>query len=513
MRPAEVLILFNVPATEPMGEGRHFRESDSGVLDEAKAVEKALEKLDVPFRKVGVSGLEEVVSAVSGGREWLVVNLVENLDGSAAGACEVPTVCRALGRQFTGNDTHCLGLTLDKNLAKWALESQGVRTPPWLFLPVGTEVISHPGLHFPVIVKPISADASEGIDAASVVDRPGTRLADAVRRIHESLGQGALVEEFVEGREFNISLIQRGSALEVLPPAEIQFVDFPADRPRIVDYAAKWLPQTFEYRNTVRKIPADLADSLAEEIQSISLAAWGAVGCRDYARVDLRLDAHGLPYVLEVNANPDISPDGGFAAALSAAGMDHVQFLSILLENGSTRRPARLSTAGREQRDDRSRIRRTLAADREPILSLLSATGYFRPDEVATAAEVLDEAAAEASDGHYQSYTFELENLPVGWVCWGQTPCTVGTFDLYWLVVSPLEQGKGIGRRLMEFAEDSIRRQGGRIIVVETAGRPDYAPTRAFYARIGYREAARLADFYAPGDDKVVFTKPMDMDV
>lgn len=513
MKPAQALILFNMPSTGSVGGCERFPESDSGVLEEVRAVEEALERLGVPFRKVGVRRLEEVVGAISGGREWLVVNLVESLDGSAEGACEVPTVCRAFGRQFTGSDSRCLGLTLDKNLAKWTLRSQGVRTPRWIFSPVGGELESSPDLCFPVIVKPIRADASEGIDVASVVGSPGGELISAVRRIHEDLGQGALVEEFLDGREFNISLVQHGRTLEVLPPAEIEFIDFPQGRPRIVDYAAKWLPQSFEYRNTVRKIPTSLEESAAEEIRSVALAAWKAVGCRDYARVDLRLDANGVPQVLEVNANPDISLEGGFSAALSAARMDHAQFVGILLENASARRPARLETADRNELYDRSRIRRTLARDREAILSLLSATGYFRPDEIATAAEVLDDAVVQADGVHYQSYTCELEDLPIGWVCWGRTPCTLGTFDLYWLAVSPLEQGKGIGRWLMSFAEESIRQQGGRIIVVETAGRPDYAPTRTFYSRLGYREEARLADFYAPGDDKVVFTKQLPSDL
>ncbi len=512
MKPAEVLILHNLPAEQPAVGLERFPESDEGVLREAAAVADALVRLDVGFRRAGVRTFEDVVSAVSGGREWLVVNLVESLGADAADACYVPMVCRALGRQFTGSDSRCLAMTLDKNLAKCVLRSQGVRTPQWLFVPRGSDVVTHPDLVFPVIVKPVAADASEGIDPASVVRQPGMELVSAIRRIHERMGQDALIEEFVAGREFNISLLQRGTALEVLPPAEIEFVDFPAGKPRIVDYAAKWLPATFEYRNTVRKVPAEVDGPLASEIRSIALAAWAAAGCGDYARVDLRLDGQGVPFVLEVNANPDISPDGGFSAALEAAGVTFADFVASLHENASARRrPLQLPTR-RITVDDRLRIRRTEAGDRDGIVSLLSATGFFKPDELTVAAEVLDGTVAPDST-HYQSYTCEQDGFPVGWVCWGPTPCTQGTFDLYWLAVSPLEQGRGIGRLLMQFAEESIRDQGGRIIVVETAGRSEYAPTRAFYTRIGYWEQARLVDFYAPGDDKVLFTKQFPLGV
>ncbi|MFZ0430763.1 MAG: GNAT family N-acetyltransferase [Acidobacteriota bacterium] len=507
MNGSDVLILFNLPAEAGAESSGSCTESDAGVLQEAQAVEEALAALGIRCRKAGVRSLEEVVGAVSGGRERLVVNLVESLQGRAAQACDVPAVCRSLGRRFTGSDSFCLGLTLDKNLAKWQLRSRGIRTPSWAVSVAGEPGQSGRDLAFPVIVKPLLADASEGIDAASVVQAPGPELVRAATRIHEQFGQDALIEEFVAGREFNISLLQRGGRVEMLPPAEIEFVGFPPGRPRIVDYAAKWLPESFEYRNTVRRIPAIVAETVAGELHSMARAAWEATGCRDYARVDFRLDEAGVPYVLEVNANPDISPDGGFAAALAAAGIEFREFVAVLLENASADRlPASAASFGAAVSGPFG-IRCTEARDRDAIVGLLAATGYFRPDELAIAAEVIDEAVAPRDLPHYHSYTCERAGTPIGWVCWGQTPCTLGTFDLYWLAVSPSEQGRGIGKKLMQFAESRIQQEGGRIVVVETAGRLDYAPTRGFYTRIGYREEARLADFYAPGDDKVVFTK------
>jgi len=116
------------------------------------------------------------------------------------------------------------------------------------------------------------------------------------------------------------------------------------------------------------------------------------------------------------------------------------------------------------------------------------------------------DACCPASFG--QSEIRNPKSLPVGWVCWGPTPCTLGTFDIYWLGVAAAWQGRGIGRALTAFAEQAITERGGRLFVVETSSRETYAPTRRFYEALGYREAGRIPDFYGPGDDRVIFIKP-----
>lgn len=507
MKAPEVLILFNLPGEgESLGSAR-FAESDRGILDQVRAVKEALEELRIPHRSAGISRLDEVIGVVTSGREKTVLNLVEALDGSAAGACAVPDLLRALGRRFSGCDTPCLNLTLDKHQAKAVLRASEVATPDWSLLHPGESASRTALPGFPVIVKPTRADASEGIDAAAVVAQPGQPFEEAVRRVHEEFGQPALVEAFVEGREFNVSLLQDGDEVRVLPLAEIEFRDFPAGRPRIVDYAAKWLSESWECRQTVRKVPAELSDDVATEIRAVALRAWKATGCRDYARVDIRMSSAGHPFVLEVNANPDISPDGGFAAALAAGGITYSDFIATLLRNAERRPIHRAVRASSVLGPDRPGIRRTEAGDVEAVLQILKDTGFFRPDEVVTAGEVLEEAVDPDGSGHYRSYCCEADGRVAGWVCWGPTPCTLATFDLYWLAVAPDLQGKGLGKELMSFAESAIAAEGGRIVVVETAGRPDYEPTRRFYERVGYQMEACLADFYAPGDDKVVYYK------
>lgn len=152
-------------------------------------------------------------------------------------------------------------------------------------------------------------------------------------------------------------------------------------------------------------------------------------------------------------------------------------------------------------------LRHLTAADRGRIEEITRAVGVFREDEVPVALEVFDGAAAGAPD--YLALGAEVERRLAGWICWGPTPCTVGTFDLYWMAVDPALQGAGVGTALVQEMEQRLV-GAARLVVVETAGRPDYAPTRAFYEARGYCRAAVIPDFYAPGDDQVVYTKRLD---
>ena len=490
-----------------------WRESDAGVLEETKAVAAALDRLGLAHRTVGVARLTDVPGALAAAPEEVVFNLVEGFPGRPFDAGAVPALCRAFDKGCTGADSPCLLLAQDKGRTKALLQAAGLPCPPAVVVPVGENAPAARLPGGPYIVKPVCLDASEGIDAASVVPKAGAALRRAVARVHREFGQPAMVEQFIAGRELNVSVLERRGRVEVLPIAEIVFSAFPAGKPRIVDYAAKWLPESFEYRHTPRIIPARLTARQAEAMRRQARAAWDAVGCSGYARVDFRLDARGRPMILEVNANPDIADDAGFAAALEAAGIPFEEFVDSAVRDAwqtlgrrtSARVPRRVAArqAGR-------RIRWAEPRDRDAVLAFVARTGFFRADEVAVAQELLDDALATGPPGHYQSLVAEDESgAAVGWVCFGPTPCTIGTFDIYWIVVAPDAQRRGIGAALMVFAEERIAERGGRLAVVETSGRPVYDPTRGFYLNMGYREAARIADFYAAGDAKVVYTKAL----
>jgi D-alanine-D-alanine ligase len=152
------------------------------------------------------------------------------------------------------------------------------------------------------------------------------------------------------------------------------------------------------------------------------------------------------------------------------------------------------------------RLRNLSSADRRRVEEITRAVRRFREDEIPVALEVFDAAVRSDSDGSYHTLGAELDARLVGWICWGPTPCTLGTYDLYWMAVDPAVQGSGIGTALLTEME---RRLSGlaRLIVVETAGRLDYAATRAFYQARGYAAVSTIPDFYAPGDDQVVFVK------
>ena len=522
VKPPAVLILHNLPG----GEGNApALESEAGVLAEVEAVAAALARLGLAHRRAGVRVLQEVPAVLAAAPEAVVFNLVEGFTGAPHDANHIPALCAAFGKGCTGGDSDCLALTLDKWRSKAVLQAAGVPAPEGVIVPVGAEPPALPAP--PYIVKPVASDASEGIHgAASIFSEAGAGLREAVRRIHREFGQPALVERFVGRRELNVSVVEREAGPETLPIAEIDFSALDPGAPAIVDYAAKWLPESAEYQGTPRVIPAPLDEELAGRVRKAALAAWRAVGCRDYARVDFRLDGTEF-YALEVNSNPDISPDAGFVAALAAAGIGFDEFVMLVVSNAASRagaarrREEHVARGGGEagkccegcckgrHAGEAQAIRYTKQSDRDAILALVAATGFFRPDEIDIAREVLDAALAAGDGGHYQSFAACLGDRVVGWLCFGPTACTVGTFDIYWVAVSPECQGKGVGRALMAHAERLIAERGGRLSVVETSGRPDYEPTRRFYLRLDYKEASRVQDFYAPGDDKVIYTKTL----
>lgn len=488
MRP--VLVLYNRPR-----EGAGYAESDAGVLDEVEAVLGALGQLGIPARGAALDALCDLPALLASAPEPVVFNLVEALAGGLDDCNRVPDLILAAGKACTGNPSAALALCLDKARAKAALAARGLPVPEGVVVAPGEPV---PPLPFfgPCIVKPVQADASEGIHADSAVQPgPGPALAAAVADLHARFRQPVLVERLCDAQELNVAVLERGGRPRVLAIAEIDYVDFPPDLPRILDYDAKWKPGSFACEHTVRVLPARLSPALAAEVEAIALAAWDAVGCRGYARVDLRTDRAGRPVVLEVNPNPDIAADAGFAAALHHAGCDHRDLVQAALA-AALRPPVA--------------IRETRAADRAGILAALAATDFFPDFELEVAREVLDDAIAGKDDGHYRSFTALLGERPVGWACLGPTPCALGTWDFYWMGVHPDAQGRGLGRLLVERIEACAREAGGRLVVIETAGRALYDPTRSFYLALGYREAARIEDFYADGDDKVIYTRRVD---
>ncbi len=167
--------------------------------------------------------------------------------------------------------------------------------------------------------------------------RDESSLQRQVKKIHQNYGQPALLEEYIDGRELNVSIIDN-SEPRVLPISEIDFSSLPPELPKICGYAAKWENQTLEFRHTSPICPAPLSPELEKKVVEISLKVYQLLECRDYARVDIRLDAQGIPYVLEVNANPDISPDAGLIRSAKAAGFKYEEFIGYIVELAKERK-------------------------------------------------------------------------------------------------------------------------------------------------------------------------------
>ncbi len=251
-------------------------------------------------------------------QDYAVFNLFEGVSGILGDEAEAAMALRTLGYRFTGARSHALALALDKDKTKRALKMHGILTPAW-------RVFRHPNdvsrralgdLRFPLIVKPVAEDSSVGIDRHAIV-ADLFALRQRVAYLVQQYGQRALAAEFIDGREFNVAMW--GEPPRVLPLAEIDFSAFAHPHERIVSFAAKWQEGSFEYHNTPVNCPARVSQHLARRIRATALRVWQIAGCSGYARVDMRVK-QGHVYVLEVNPNPSLAPDAGFARAAKAAG-------------------------------------------------------------------------------------------------------------------------------------------------------------------------------------------------
>lgn len=256
-----------------------------------------------------------------------VVNLCESLAGDARGECVVPSLLELSGIPYTGSSSLGLLLALHKPKAKELLRAHGVPTPDWAVLGSAAEARACT-LPFPLIVKPSREDASSGIHPHSVA-RDSAQLAAAVESVVRDFEQPALVERFIEGREFNVALF--GAPLRALPLAEIDFSGLPTHLPPIVTYAGKWDEGSAECLHTPVIASASSGDEAAR-IERAALAAFEALDCRDYGRVDIRLAADGTPYVIDVNPNCDLSPTAGFARAAARGGWSYPALARELIE-------------------------------------------------------------------------------------------------------------------------------------------------------------------------------------
>jgi D-alanine-D-alanine ligase len=275
--------------------------------------------------------LQKAATELDRMRPDLVFNLVESLAGAGRFLHFAPALLEHMRIPFTGSGSESLYITTGKILSKERLRYAGIATPNWM----PGNALNDSDLNFdpPYIIKPAWEDASIGLDDASIV-HTRENLTRVFREKAERFG-GCFVESFIDGREFNVSMLAEGKhGAQVLPAAEITFKDFPTGKPRIVGYDAKWETGSFEYLNTPRTFDFSETDgSLLKRLENISRRCWDIFDLRGYARVDFRIDRDSKPWVIEINANPCISPDAGFTAAANRAGLSYDRMIERILEN------------------------------------------------------------------------------------------------------------------------------------------------------------------------------------
>ncbi len=325
-----VVVLYNVTEHLVKGDPRDLL-AEQSVVACARVVVDALQAAGYRVVQVPIRTELELSLAPYPPTEWVVFNLGEGLEGRLFEEARIAWALEAMGYRFTGACGDAIAASIQKAHAKALLKASGIATPPWWVFrhpyDVDGNVVEE--LPFPLIVKPIAEDASLGIGPEAVVSTTRA-LRDRVTYIVEHYRQAAMAEAFVVGREFNVALW--GEPPEILPLAEVDFSDFADPYSRIVSFAAKWDVNSFEYHHTPVRCPALVGSELSTRIAVTARQAWTNIGCRNYARVDMRVSAEGIPYVIEVNCNPDLSPGAGFYRAARSAGYDYRDMVVHILE-------------------------------------------------------------------------------------------------------------------------------------------------------------------------------------
>ncbi len=328
--PPGVVVLYNRSERLVKGQARDLL-AEQGVIACAQAVTEALQAAGYRVVQVPIHTDVELALAPYPPTEWVVFNLGEGLEGRLFEEARIAWALEAMGYRFTGSDGDATARSIHKARGRKALAAAGVPIPPGRIFRDPAEVTPEAlvGLRFPLIVKPIAEHGSVGIEAESVVHTL-SRLRDRVAYVVECYRQAALVEAFIAGREFSVSVW--GEPPEVLPPSESDFSALADSRLRILSFAAKWEVHSFEYNHIFSRCPAPITPALTAYLSALARQAWAAIGCRGYARVDTRVANDGTAYVIEVNTNPDLSPDAGFSIAAQAAGYTYTQMIVRILE-------------------------------------------------------------------------------------------------------------------------------------------------------------------------------------
>jgi D-alanine-D-alanine ligase len=307
------------------------RLADQEIIEVAYAIKTGLEAHGYRIELVDLKPME-IASLKK--FDW-VFNLVETINGYPLADFEVTEQLELFGIPFTGSTSKTLKTCLNKSITKVELANNNIPTPDFVVVEPG---YSHPpALKFPVIVKPIQEDGCVGINKDSQVWNDQD-LEKQIRHVHEVYQQAALVEEFIEGRDITASILGNGEDAAVLPLSEIIYTN--RSGPRHLTFDSNWVSESSEFASSNSQCPSLLDLKVEKRIKELALQSFHVMGCRDYTRVDFRL-CNEMPFVLEVNPNPCINPDGaGFVNSARIAGYSYSDLVSRILEQAVESRQA-----------------------------------------------------------------------------------------------------------------------------------------------------------------------------
>jgi D-alanine-D-alanine ligase len=310
--------------------------SAAEIIKDAEVIEKSVKSLGYSTALCDLRGtLKNLAGVVRKEKPDLIFNLAESLGEDAMGEIRVACFFELLEAPYTGSAPYALASALNKARAKEILNFHKIPTPKY-FLVQKTSEIGGGELRLPLIIKPAREDGSIGINERSLV-KNREDFVSGVQRIFREFNPPALVEEFIAGKEIHLAIFGNKNP-EIMPIVEIDFSGLPAGYPRILTYDAKWRTEHAAYRGTPIICPAKINPALEKEIKNLALRVYRIFECRDYARIDFRLDEANRPFVLEVNPNPDISFDNsGFCKAAEAAGMDYTAIIKKIIDSAFER--------------------------------------------------------------------------------------------------------------------------------------------------------------------------------
>jgi len=298
------------------------------------AVSKALSRLGVIVEHLPISkSLPKLISSLNKTSSKCVFNLCEEFHNKSWGEVYVAGLLELMNIPYTGSGPMGLTFGLNKAKSKDILKSHGIKTPKYHVVEfcdsfIAKDITSY--LEFPVIVKPLYEDGSYGIDSDSVVNNEKD-LTKKIELVFKRFKEPAILEEFIDGRELNVSIVGNGDNLNILPISEILFTGKTNNISKICSYEAKWAKKSRLYKSAVPVCPAELPDSVKKHVMSVCRRVFKIMDCRDYARIDIRLDKNKIPYIIDVNPNPCLGLDGGFVRSAKRAGMSYEQIIGEIL--------------------------------------------------------------------------------------------------------------------------------------------------------------------------------------